>query len=243
MKQAGALSICAVLLALGLWASTGAASGAGFARCPDFTTHGVDVTNVRSNFGCQRARLVLRKLLKGGVSGLPAKTRRAGKWGCKRSGKQRVCTRYRSRRRVGRQVTFRAAVTKAGTPQPEPGPVPVPVDPVQHCIGVWNAGGPTNSFGSTRLDGIHFYNDHHMREAWVFTIPNPAYPSVLRCQVVFVVPSDDPFRGTEYGYDGEILNPDGTGWQLMQNDLVSQGAAPQHVNATLAPDGSLQKKG
>jgi hypothetical protein len=243
VKQAGAISICAVLLALGLPGSADAASRSGFVRCPDFTTHGVEVTNVRTNFGCRRARVVLRSLLKGGVSGLPAKTRRAGKWGCKRSGKQRVCTRYRTRRRVGRQVKFRAAAAKSGTPEPQPGPPPpVPVDPVQHCIGVWNAGGPTNSYGSTRLDGIHFYNDHHMREAWVFTIPNPTFSSVLRCQVVFVVPTDDPFPN-EYGYDGEVLNPDGNGWQLMQNDRVSQGAAPQHANTTLASDGTLQKKG
>ena len=53
------------LLALGLSAPAGASSGSGFVRCPDLTTLGVQVTSVRSNFGCPRARVVLRNLLKG----------------------------------------------------------------------------------------------------------------------------------------------------------------------------------
>jgi hypothetical protein len=241
MRWAGALSICVAVIASCAAISATAASRPRFVHCPSFTTHGLNVTKVRSNFGCRPARLALRNLLKGGVAGLPAKTRRAGKWGCKRSGKQRVCTRYRPRRHPARQVKFQAAVTTNGTPQPQPDPTPVPADLVQHCIDLWNAGGPTNSFGSTRLDGIHFYNDHHIREGWVRTIPNPAFPSVVRCEVVFAVPSDDPIP-SEFGTDGEILTPDGAGWQIMSKDVAIQIQAPQHVNATLASDGTLQKK-
>jgi hypothetical protein len=236
VKQAGALSICAVLAVVCQATSPAPASGAGFIRCADFTTHAVQVTNLRSNFGCGQARTVLRQLLRRGVSALPVKTRRAGKWGCRRSGNQRVCTRYRSRR-AARQVKFRAAAARNGTPQPQPDPSPVPVDPVQHCIGAWNGDGL-----NLVLYAKHFYNDHHIRDGWVFTIPNPAFPSVLRCQVVFVVPTDDPYFTTEFGQDGEILNPDGNGWQIMPKDTTIQNAAAQHANVTLAADGTLQKK-
>jgi hypothetical protein len=115
---------------------------------------------------------------------------------------------------------------------------------VQQCIGIWNAD------GLNRVQyGVHFYSDHNIRDAWVFTIPNTIVPTVLRCAVIFSVPADDPYYATEFGTDGEVRKSSGSGWQLMNqvpelgDPVAVQQQAPQNVNASLKADGTLQKKG
>ena len=206
-------------------------------QCSGFTAKTVKVTRLRSNFGCVHARAVLRGLLKQGISSLPSKTRRKGRWGCKRSGADRVCTRYRSRPHRPRRVLFRAATVA----KPPPPPPPV-ADIVQQCIDIWNADGANRA-----TYGFHFYADHKIREAWVSTVPNSVNPAILRCAVIFVVPPDDPYTN-EYGKDGEVRTSSGGGWELMDvifgdSAVQIQQQAPQNVNASLQADGSLARKG
>ena len=226
MRRAGAVSICAGLLLLGFGASPGTAA-AGLHKCPGFTAHSVRVTKVRSNFACGKTRAVLRHLLEKGVSRLPPKTKRARRWGCGRSRGSRVCTWRRSGGRTPRRVRFRASK--------------IEVDPVEACIEIWNRDGLNRA-----QYGSHFYLDHHIRDAWVYAIPNPAYADVLRCVVVFSVPASDPYL-QEYGSDGEVRTPSGGGWQLINkvpelgDPKALQDQAPQHVNASLYADGSLER--
>lgn len=247
MKRAGVFSVCLALLALGACASAGTASAAGTARCSGFKAHGVQVKHVRSNFGCMRARSVLRHLLKHGISGLPRKSRHAAKWRCRRSRKYRVCTRPRPRGRAPRRIKFRAtpivktiAIGGPGSQQPPSAP-PAGADAVAQCIGIWNADGLNRA-----LYAVHFYSDHNIREAWVFTIPNAVDASILRCAVIFAVPATDPYPG-EFGTDGEVRDPSGTKWQLMNDvpelgdPVAKQQEAPGHVNARLSADGTLQR--
>jgi hypothetical protein len=125
-------------------------------------------------------------------------------------------------------------------PQPTPQSPPV-VDTVKECISIWNADGLNRA-----QFGAHFYLDHNIREAWIFTIPNSANPGILRCAVIFAVPPDDPYP-SEFGTDGEVRRSDGRGWQLMNtvfaDPVAVQQQAPQNVNASLQADGSLQRKG
>jgi hypothetical protein len=200
------------------------------------------VTKVRSNFGCGKTRAVLRKLLKRGIAGLPAKTKHARRWGCGRSHGSRVCNWYGSRRDTPRRVLFRAAKIKTITNGTPPPPPPV-VDTVKACIDIWNAD------GLNRIQyGYHFYADHNIRGAWVYTIPNSVDASILRCVVIFSVPPSDPYP-QEYGSDGEVRQPSGNGWQLMNavpelgDPVALQQQAPQHVNASLQADGSLVRTG
>jgi hypothetical protein len=112
----------------------------------------------------------------------------------------------------------------------------MPVDPIQTCIAKWNAYDYNIVFY-----GPHFYNAHGIREAWVFTIPNTVAPSILRCQVVFSDPPDDPNK-SEFGTEGEVSTVGGVGWQVMDKNEALQQEAPQHVNASLMPDYTLQRK-
>jgi hypothetical protein len=140
-------------------------------------------------------------------------------------------------------MRFRAAsVTKTitnGTPQPQP-PPPLPVDVVKECIGIWNADGAVRA-----TYGFHFYGvPHNVREVWVFTIPNTIYPSVLRCAVIAVVAPAD----YEFGNDGVVRKSSGSDWQPMidvpefTDKAAVQQQASANANASLQPDGSLQRK-
>jgi hypothetical protein len=216
-------------------------------RCRSFTAHEVEITSLRANFGCQKAKSVVVRLLAHGLSGVPRQTKHNRKWGCARSGDDRVCTWYRSGRHRPLRVRFQAVKIKTitnGTPLPQPTPLPPAQagDTVQQCIDIWNADGANRA-----QYGIHFYLDHNIREAWAFTIANPLYPTILRCAVVFSVPPDDPYRN-EFGTDGEVRKPDASGWQLMNlvpelgDPVALQQQAPQNVNASLSTDGSLRRK-
>jgi hypothetical protein len=186
-------------------------------RCQDLNVGTLHVFRIRTNYRCVYAHEALRRLLRDGVSGLPARKASRGAWACRKQGSTRICTKLpRRHRATTSRILFRTEPT-------------VPQD----CLDLWNA----QASHAFQDDGLHFYVDHGVRKGWVFHTPDG---SLQLCAVIFVVPVSD----WEYGTDGEVTAPNG-GWQLMNyffgQSIALQNQAPDHANVSLDPSGKLAR--
>jgi hypothetical protein len=238
VRKAGALLI-GIFAVAGVFAAPSSAYHLTLSSCSGFKTTSLTVTKLKTNYSCAGARVDLRHLLRRGIRKLPKLTTRPGRWGCGKTGSDRVCSRYTATGKV-RRVLFRARLRKTtagSTPNSQPPPATIPPTPpapaVLDCINRWNADPYFLS------DGVHFYDPpHSARYAWVFPLAH--YPA--KCAVIFVQPPSDP----EYTLDGyvfdsgsSVLMDDPTIPEPGWNPLEIQNAAPTHANATLDATGRL----
>jgi hypothetical protein len=224
MRREGIVAGLLTLAVSGTFVASASASGQASRvhRCPSFDVGSLHVAGISTNSHCATARKTIRRLLRHGVNGLPARKATRRKWGCRNRGSKHVC------KKLGR--TRSGTVSVSFTAQPVD-PRAAPAD----CIGLWNA-----DAAFIARYALHFYLDHGVRRGWAL---HWADGQRQVCVVVFVDP--DP-SDVEYGTLGGVNRP-AVGWVLMggpMDNLIgdpigTQIKAPANANVSLDASGKI----